>query len=195
MVVKYLDVLQNLRIIRREIPITEIRPEKSRKGIYLLQDQYFKFWFRFIMPNQSFIEENRQDFVLKQRIFPYINQFLGKAFEQVCIDYLKQMNGTDKLPFQFDKVGYSWQGETEIDIVAFDMNQEQVFLAECKWSTKQVGTNIFDDLIKKSAVILKEKHFKKIYYGIFSKSGFTDMLQNLNRSDLFLFDLDDLRID
>ncbi|MDZ7333509.1 MAG: ATP-binding protein [candidate division KSB1 bacterium] len=191
-VVKYLDVLQNLRIIHREVPVTEQNPEKSRKGIYRIQDHYFQFWFRFIMPNQSFIEEGRRDFVWQQRIMPLLDPFLGPAFEQVCIDFLKRINGKDRLPFQFDKIGRYWMGETEIDIVAFDLNRDQAFLAECKWSTKPVGINILDELARKSAVIQNEMNFKQTYYGIFSRSGFTDALLKMNRPDLWLFDLDDL---
>lgn len=193
-VVKYLDVLQNLRIIQREVPVTERNPDKSRKGIYRIQDQYFQFWFRFIMPNQSFIEEGRRDFVLQQRINPWLDQFLGAAFEQVGIDFLKRINGQDRLPFQFDRVGRYWQGETEIDVVAFDMNNEQALLAECKWSTKPIGSNILDDLVKKAAVIQDEMNFKQVYYAIFSRSGFTDALKKSQRSDLLLFHLDDLMI-
>lgn len=193
MVVKYLDVLQNLRIIRRQLPITEHRPEKSRKGIYVIHDNYFRFWFRFIMPNQGFIEENRQEFVLQQRILPFLDQFLGKVFEQVCIDFLKQMNRLGKLPLQIDKMGQYWKGETEIDIVALDINREQAFLSECKWSSKKIGTNILDELIKRSSFIQQQMKIKKMYYGLFSKAGFTKGIEQLHRSDLFIFDLNDLQ--
>ncbi|MDZ7292934.1 MAG: ATP-binding protein [candidate division KSB1 bacterium] len=191
-VVKYLDVLQNLRIIRRELPVTELQPEKSRKGIYVIQDQYLRFWFRFIMPNQSYIEENRQDFLLQQRILPFLDQYLGEVFENVCIEFLKQRSRLSKLPFPIDRIGRHWKGETEIDIVAFDANREQALVAECKWSTKKVGTNILDDLIVKSSLLQRENGFKKIYYALLSKAGYTDGLRQTNRPDLFLFDLRDL---
>ncbi|MGH7456630.1 MAG: DUF234 domain-containing protein, partial [bacterium] len=181
-----------LRIIRRELPVTELKPEKSRKGIYVIQDQYLKFWFRFIMPNQSYIEENRQDFLLQQRILPFLDQYLGEVFEKVCIEFLKRLNLSSKLPIQFDHIGRYWKNGTEIDIVAFDSNREQAFVGECKWSTKKVGTNILDDLIIKSSLLQRENGFKKIYYGLFSKTGFTDGLRQTKRRDLFLFDLKDL---
>jgi len=192
LVVKYLDVLQNLRIIRRELPVTERQPEKSRKGIYVIQDHYLKFWFRFIMPNQSYIEENQPDFLLKQRILPQLDQYLGDVFEKVCIEFLKQVKRSAKLPFQFDRIGRYWQGGTEIDIVAFDADREQAFLAECKWNAKKVGANALDDLIVKSSHLQRENDFKKIHYGLFSKSGFTDGMRQTKRADLFLFDLKDL---
>ena len=45
---RYLSTLQNLRIIDRQVPITEKLPYKSRKGIYTLNDKFFEFWFRYI---------------------------------------------------------------------------------------------------------------------------------------------------
>ncbi len=194
-VVKYLDVLQNLRIVKREIPVTEPQPEKSRKGIYAIQDRYLKFWFRFVMPNQSYIEEDRQDFLLRQRILPFLDQYLGDVFEQVCTEFLKRMNRKSGLPFELDRAGRYWRGETEIDIVAFDAQRENALVAECKWSTKKVGTNVHDDLIVKTASLQREHGFKKIHYALFSRTGFTDGLKQAKREDLFLFDLKDLAAD
>jgi len=48
---KYLSVLRELRIVKREIPITENKPHKSRKGIYSLNDPFFRFWFRYVLPH------------------------------------------------------------------------------------------------------------------------------------------------
>lgn len=195
MVAKYLDVLRNLKIISREVPITEKKPEKSRKGIYLILDNYLKFWFRFIMPNLSFVAENRQQYILKNRIMPQLDQFLGKVFEQVCTDLLKSLNAQNQLPFVFEKIGNYWNANQEIDIVAIDFEQENVLLAECKWSSKKVGTNILDSLLKKSAHLQTDFQFKKIHYALFSKSGFTREMQQLSRSDLLKFDLSSWEIE
>ena len=45
---KYLGVLSDLRIVEREIPITEEKPLKSKKGLYRITDEFFQFWFKFI---------------------------------------------------------------------------------------------------------------------------------------------------
>jgi AAA+ ATPase superfamily predicted ATPase len=45
MVGKYLSVLTDLKIISREVPITEWGFEKSKKGMYLLEDHFSRFWF------------------------------------------------------------------------------------------------------------------------------------------------------
>ena len=45
-------VLRNdLDLVRRETPVCEKKPTK--KSIYLIKDNFFKFWFRFIYPNYS----------------------------------------------------------------------------------------------------------------------------------------------
>ncbi len=67
MVGKYLSVLTDLKIIQREVPITEKSFEKSKKGVYLLDDNFFRFWFSFIFPNKSFIEERELDYLIEKK--------------------------------------------------------------------------------------------------------------------------------
>ena len=50
-ITKYLSVLRELHIIERRVPVAENSPKSSKKGIYLLKDNYFKFWFRFVFEN------------------------------------------------------------------------------------------------------------------------------------------------
>lgn len=53
---KYLKTLIDLDILEREVPITEENPERSKKGLYKIKDNYLRFWFAFVYPNMSFIE-------------------------------------------------------------------------------------------------------------------------------------------
>lgn len=62
---KYLGVLSDLRIVEREIPVTEEKPLKSKKGLYRIIDEFFQFWFRFVFPRRSELEMWRIDDVLK----------------------------------------------------------------------------------------------------------------------------------
>ena len=58
LVSKYLSVLQELRIVERELPALSSIKAKTRlkKGKYVITDNYFKFWFRFVYPNKTFLE-------------------------------------------------------------------------------------------------------------------------------------------
>ena len=49
---KYILTLQTLRLIEKCVPCTE--PETSKKGIYEITDNYYKFWYRFLFTNQNY---------------------------------------------------------------------------------------------------------------------------------------------
>ena len=55
-VTKYLKTLTDLGIVKRETPITE---KPGRKTIYLLADNFFRFWYRFVPTNVSAIDSGR----------------------------------------------------------------------------------------------------------------------------------------
>lgn len=43
----YLSTLSDLGFIVKDTPVTEKNPEKSRKGLYFIQDNFVRFWFRY----------------------------------------------------------------------------------------------------------------------------------------------------
>jgi AAA+ ATPase superfamily predicted ATPase len=42
---RYLDLLKDLHLVRRETPVLERNPAKSKKGIYVVSDPFFRMWF------------------------------------------------------------------------------------------------------------------------------------------------------
>ncbi len=61
---KYLKTLIDLDILEREVPVTEDNPEKSKKGLYKIKDNYLRFWFAFVYPNRSFLESGHGSIVM-----------------------------------------------------------------------------------------------------------------------------------
>ena len=183
---KYLSVLRELRIVKREIPITEDKPHKSRKGIYLLADPFFRFWFRYVLPNMSYLEEGELNYVWQEKILPSLNSFTGFVFEDICLQRLKKLNRKNMLPFKAKSIGRWWNNKEEIDIVAYDEKQSFI-LGECKWKNKKVGLNELHDLERKSNLFFSAQHK---HLALFSKSGFSEELRNLSekRKDILLFD-------
>ena len=41
---KYLKTLIDLDILEQEVPVTENNPERSKKGLYKIKDNYLKLW-------------------------------------------------------------------------------------------------------------------------------------------------------
>jgi hypothetical protein len=184
---RYLSILEGLRIIQREIPVTEKHPHKSRKGIYKIEDNFFRFWFEFVFPYRGDIERDEIDGVL-QRINKQLPQFVSYAFEDICKEasweLLKQM------PFRFAKIGKWWYKENEIDIIALNDETKEILFGECKWRDKKVDAKLVEDLKEKSRLVDWNKNKRKEYFAIFSKSGFTkSCLNHCKEEGVMTFDL------
>jgi AAA+ ATPase superfamily predicted ATPase len=186
MVGKYLSVLTDLKIIRREVPVTEWGFEKSKKGMYLLEDHFFRFWFHYVYPNRSFIEEGKIDYVLDRKIMPSIDRFISWSFEEVCRSRVRK-----GLPqgIRCNRVGRWWSKEGEIDIVGLAEDENTAVFGEAKWSVNPVGTDILDNLERKAKLVDWRKGERKEYFVLFSRSGFTANLEKLagERRDLLLW--------
>ena len=171
---KYISALMALGIIKKEKPLTE---DEGRKSIYLLDDQMFRFWYRFIPNNMSSIATGLSDIVYDKAIAPQLSNYMGQIFEQMCVQYLMQENAKLSLPFVFGRIGRWWgnnpakKRQEEIDILAVD--DENAIFGECKWKNELLGIGILNELMEKSGLI---KQFKNKHYMLFSKSGFTNEL-------------------
>ena len=129
---KYLDVLRRMRIVRREVPVTETRPERSRKSIYRLADPFLRFWFRYVYPNRSALEAGGSREVLDAVVLRDLDTFMGMPYEEICRQHL-MADGLRLLGWQPLRIGRYWDARTEIDLVAADATGERVAFVECKW--------------------------------------------------------------
>ena len=167
---KYIKTLIELGFIFKETPYGT--DEKSRRTIYGINDNLFKFWYRFIFPNMSLIEKGMAEAVLEQAIKPYLETYMGHIFESVCCEFLWRQNKDGKLPFIFEKASRYWgtdnrkQSQFEIDIIAG--SKDKAIFAECKWRNESMKQTIAEDLVTRADNLL----FKHKYYALFSKSGF-----------------------
>jgi len=177
MVARYLDILQQLRLITRRVPATEAQPEKSKKGIYQIDDHFLRFWFRYIHPNQSAIDLGLADAILQQKILPDLDHFAALAFEEAARAHLAALARAGQLPFLPERIEGWWDRSIEIDILAVSHAQRALLAGECKWSVNPVGLDILEDLKKKVAVLNPSGQWTMVHYCLFSRSGFTAQLQ------------------
>ncbi|MBM4270542.1 MAG: ATP-binding protein [Deltaproteobacteria bacterium] len=170
---RYLDILRTLRLIDKEIPVTEKYPEKSRLGLYRLHDRFFTFWFRYIFPYRGRLEIGQTDFVMNaiEKTFP---QYLSGVYEEICRELCLALQKDGMI--NFETIGRWWSKNEEIDLVALDETDRCLYLGECKWSEKPVGTDIYEDLARKAALIDWRAGRRKERFLLFSKSGFTEQM-------------------
>ena len=187
---KYLKTLIDLDILEREVPITEENPGKSKKGLYKIKDNYLRFWFAFVYPNMSFIESGHSRIVMDKIKKSLVRNHIAFVYEDVCKEQMWELNAEDVWPFNFTKLGRYWDSKDEIDIVALDPEGKNLILGECKYWAEPVGVSVLRDLEAKTDSVAWERDNRKVWYVLFSASGFTEELKALarDREDILLCD-------
>ncbi len=187
---KYLKSLIDLDILEREVPVTEDNPEKCKKGLYKIKDNYLRFWFAFIYPNKSFLESGHSEIVMQKIKDSLIKNQTAFVYEDVCREKMWDLNYQGAWPFHFSKVGRYWDSNTEIDVVALEPENNNMILGECKYWNTPVGISVLQSLEEKSERVSWNRDNRKVWYVLFSVSGFSDTLKELagQREDVLLFD-------
>ena len=187
---KYLKTLIDLDILEREVPITEENPERSKKGLYKIKDNYLRFWFAFVYPNMSFIESGHSEIVMNKIKKSLVRNHIAFIYEDVCKERMWELNAEDRWPFNFTKLGRYWDARTEVDIAALDPEGKNLILGECKYWQEPVDVDVLRNLEAKTDAVDWERNNRKVWYVLFSVSGFTDELTALAaaREDVLLCD-------
>lgn len=166
----YLKSLINLGIIKKETPYGE---KSSRKSIYSIEDNMFRFWYRFVPGNNSIIMRGAADIVYR-RIEPQLSEYMGAVFEEICKQYLWKLLLDGNSPVEFSELGRWWgndpieKKQTEIDIMG-EQDKKTALFGECKWTNEKVDLGVLETLIKRSKLF----SYINVHLFLFSKSGFT----------------------
>lgn len=192
---KYLKVLERLDVLERVVPVTELRPEKSKKGLYRIKDNYLRFWFRFVFPQMGLLETGHSEEALKVIRKNFVDAQASYVYEDVCRDRLWDLGATGALPFMPNRVGAWWRApDLELDVVGLNTEEGRAVFGECKFWTKPAGVNVLEHLEEQAKKALDDTAFgpyrNEPIFALFSIGGFTDELQALaeEREDVCLFE-------
>lgn len=125
--------------------ITKNRPmfskPESRKNRWSLNDNYLRFWFRFIFPNQSLIEMGKYD-LLWEVIDRGYEQYSGLVLEK----YFRTKIAEEE---RITGIGSYWdnKGENEIDVIAINDLDKTAIVAEVKRNPKKIDMNILQSKV------------------------------------------------
>lgn len=167
----YLKNLISLGLVRRETPYGE---KKSRKSIYVIEDNMFRFWYRFVPENSSMIARGAAELVYR-RIEPYFSDYVGKIFEDICKQYLWKQMLEGKCLVEFRDLGRWWgtdpavKSQAEIDIMG-DQDGDTALFGECKWTKEKVDTGVLETLAQRSRIF----HYRNVTLYLFARKGFTE---------------------
>jgi hypothetical protein len=168
---KYLMTLERIGIVERIHPITERR---AKRTLYRLSDNFYRFWFRYVYPNRSFLEIGEVDPVLEE-IKSDFNAFVGLAFEDIVIEMLSKEY----------KAGRWWYKDVEIDVVGIKRGEAVFFEVKWKYLSHEEALKILEKLKEKSEKVKLEGVRK---YGIVARK----IRGKEKLGEYLVYDLDDL---
>ena len=158
----YLSMLEDIGFVRKEHSVLD---KRRIRGTYRMKDNFFEFWFRFILRYYSEIETWEiegawSDF---KREF---NSYLGFTFEKIAMEFL-----VEKKPFNFQKIGRWWHRDKEIDLVALNEGTKEMAFFEVKWSDLGIeeARRILTELEGKSKFVDWNKRERQEHFGLIAK--------------------------
>lgn len=201
----YLKNLMELEIIKREFSVNDGIKERANtnRGLYRLTDNFFRFWYAFVFTNISELESGDVDGVFNYSVKPVLHEFASLAFEDVCREYVRELQKSGKLPFRYKTMGRWWGKttvrrkdgtevqETEIDLLAVSQKSDQYLVGECKFKGRPLS---YADYLDTAAKLMQQQEKADFYYYLFSESGFDERLteEACHNDRLRLVTLEDL---
>jgi AAA+ ATPase superfamily predicted ATPase len=191
-----LKVLIDLKIVERIYPYGS-NSLKNKNGQYMIVENFFRFWYRFVFANRGAIEGGQGE-VIAEGAFNYLSNFIGEpAFEIICRQYLNRLNEHKKLPFVAGAYEKWWGKDkltgdsNDIDIVVSSAFDDSILLGECKWKSQLKQVKEINKLLQKDRLILGKTSY---YHYFFSKIHYSKEAQKIAEKNKFLtlVTLDDL---
>lgn len=192
-VAKYLITLQTLRLIEKRVPCGE--PETSKKSIYVIKDNFFKFWFRYEFTNNSYYAMLGAKDASKE-IMDDISNLMGDTFEDICKEYIIHLAKQRKLPFIPYHLGKWWgtnpviKAQDDVDLLAIDRTGKKAIFIECKFTSQPMPYDEYEDLATATKAF---PNIEEKYLWFISKSGYTNsVIKQAKKDHATLLTIDDL---
>jgi AAA+ ATPase superfamily predicted ATPase len=107
------------------------KPE-SRKARWSIADNYLRFWFRFIYPNQPMIEMGKFD-LLREFVDRDYEQYSGLVLEKYFREKIAESERVTAIGNYWDS-----KGENEIDLIALNDLDKTAIVAEVKRNPRKI---------------------------------------------------------
>lgn len=193
-IIKYINMLIGLDIVKKELPYLSAKKEKlkERGALYFIKDNYFNFYYNFIYPFKEEIDLGYTDKVFNSFNKNY-NTYLGYIFEEVTKQFIikkyKTNFGRQWGNYKSKKNGKIETLTYEIDLLSIDQETKEIIALEVKWKdlNYQKTKNILNELKNKIQYLPLKLDGYKIKIGIIGKN--IKNKTKLKNDDFLVFDL------
>ena len=158
-----LKKLVDLGFLEKDVPFG-IDEKNAKKSLYKIADPFMAFYYKFVVPNRSFIELGRR-LPIEQALTAHFSEYVSMQWEKLCRDAVtgNLVNGVvygqakrwwgsvlneDKKPEQ-----------VEFDVMAESLDKKSLLVGECKWTTQENGKQLTAELLRKANLLPFAKNY------------------------------------
>lgn len=141
--------LIDLGLIEKEIPFG-VEDKNTKKSLYKIADQFLAFYYRFVVPNISYINLDRR-LPVEESLRYGMNDFISNFWEKVCRE---AVTGNELFGNIFGKASRWWGSiktehgirQLEIDVMAESLDRKVILIGECKWTNPEFAQVLIKEL-------------------------------------------------
>ncbi len=179
---KYLSTPERLGLVSHILPLG-----RRRGGIYIIRENYFNFWFRFVYPNMSDLEIGLVNEVYNNTE-RNLNQYNGEVFERLIECLVKEK----VIPFpRFSTIRRWWWRDKEIDLILLNDKDNAITFLEVKWTDFKSLKDVYRvlDKLKDTAAYVEWRKGRRIeQFGLISKTIPEDIKTHLRDEEYIIDD-------
>jgi len=165
-----LQRLVELDLVRRELPFGNTARD-TKRTLYRIADPFLGFWFRFVEPNRSRLEQRKIDKVARE-IKDTLPHHVGLIWEELARASVARLSCFDRTWGPACR----WWGTgmdrkpMEIDIVAESDDGSALLLGEASWADKPDASALLQALHRKAQNFPQVQN-RKVLLGLWLKGG------------------------
>lgn len=172
---KYISVLLETGYLEKIVLAKDtLVVKQSKNTCYKIRNHTLLFWYKFVYPYMSMITIGMGNFVLKNKVLPFLEDYSKEVFLDICYQHCLLLKERKDFSIEFTKLGFTWfniKEDNEIYLQAFD-DRNNVCHIKVLWNKNKTDIVSVHEFQNK----FYDSRYKENYYLIFSRKSFSDKL-------------------
>lgn len=149
--------LIDLGFLEKDVPFG-MDEKNAKKSLYKIADPFMAFYYKFVVPNRSFIELGRT-LPVEQALNAHFSEYVSMQWEKLCRE---SVSGNIVDGIVYGNARRWWgpvvnennkPGQVEFDVMAESLDKKCLLVGECKWTNQENGRRLTDELLRKANLL------------------------------------------
>lgn len=155
--------LIDLGFLEKEVPFG-VEEKNNKKSLYKIADPFMAFYYKFVVPNRSFIEFGR-DLPVREAMRTHFQEYVSMQWEKLCRE---AVFGNEVRGVVYGQARRWWgpvinsdkkPQQVEFDVMAESLDKRFLLVGECKWTAGENEARLTDELLRKAEMLPFAKNY------------------------------------